>query len=70
MARFVCTVLMGRKFLPGISHKLNDLCDYYGISLNHHQADSDSHACAEILLHYFEDGADIKGSIRTCSFNK
>ena len=69
-ARYVCTVLMGRQLLPGISHKLNDLCDYYGICLNHHQADSDSHACAEILLRYFQDGGDIKGAIRTCSFNK
>ena len=69
-ARYVCTVLMGRKLLPGISHKLNDLCCYYGIDLNHHQADSDSHACAEILLRYFQDGGDISGAIRTCSFNK
>lgn len=69
-ARYVCTVLMGRQLLPGISHKLNDLCCYYGIDLNHHQADSDSHACAEILLRYFQDGGDIKGAIRTCSFNK
>ena len=69
-ARYVCTVLMGRQLLPGISHKLNDLCNYYGIDLNHHQADSDSHACAEILLRYFQDGVDIKGSIRTCSFKK
>ncbi|SDZ76961.1 DNA polymerase-3 subunit epsilon [Pseudobutyrivibrio sp. ACV-2] len=67
-ARYVCTVLMGRQLLPGISHKLNDLCDYYGIELNHHQADSDSHACAEILLRYFQDGGYIKGAIRTCSF--
>ena len=69
-ARYVCTVLIGRQLLPGISHKLNDLCNYYGIDLNHHQADSDSHACAEILLRYFQDGGDIKGAIRTCSFRK
>ena len=69
-ARYVCTVLMGRQLLPNISHKLNDLCCYYGIALDHHQADSDSHACAEILLRYFQDGGDIKGAIRTCSFKK
>ena len=61
----VCTVVMGRSLLPGISHKLNDLCDYYGICLNHHRADSDSRACAEILLRYIESGADLDNYIRT-----
>lgn len=61
----VCTVIMGRRLLPGISHKLNDLCDYYGICLNHHQADSDSRACAEILLRYIESGANPEQFIRT-----
>ncbi len=53
----LCTVVMGRRLLPGISHKLNDMCSYYGICLNHHQADSDARACAEILLRYIESGA-------------
>ena len=61
----ICTVVMGRSLLPGISHKLNDLCDYYGICLNHHRADSDSRACAEILLRYIEGGADPDNFIRT-----
>ncbi len=64
-AKGICTVTMGRSLLPGISHKLNDMCDYYGICLNHHQADSDSHACAEILLRYIESGADPGKYIRT-----
>ncbi len=61
----LCTVVMGRSLLPGISHKLNDMCDYYGICLNHHRADSDSHACAEILLRYLEAGAEAEKYIRT-----
>lgn len=61
----LCTVVMGRKLLPGISHRLNDMCDYYGICLNHHHADSDSRACAEILLRYMESGADPEKFIRT-----
>ena len=61
----LCTVVMGRSLLPGISHKLNDLCEYYGIALNHHRADSDSHACAEILLRYLENGARPERYIRT-----
>lgn len=57
-APYLCTVQMGRRILPKMSHKLNDLCDYYGIALQHHKADSDSGACAEILLRYIEGGAD------------
>ena len=68
--RYACTVQMGRRLLPGMSHKLNDLCAFYGICLDHHQADSDSRACAEILLRYLESGADIRQFIRTCSLNK
>ena len=69
-ARYVCTVQMGRCLLPGMGHKLDQLCFYYGIELDHHQAASDSRACAEILLRYLEAGADIKKHIRTYSFMK
>jgi DNA polymerase-3 subunit epsilon len=62
---YCCTVQMGRKVLPGISHKLNVLCEHYGIALDHHKADSDSRACAEILLRYFESGAQEREHIRT-----
>ena len=68
--RYVCTVQMGKRVLPGMSHKLDVLCDYYGIELDHHQAASDSRACAKILLRYLEDGADIRNHIRTYSFSK
>ena len=65
--RYLCTVQMGRRLLPGMSHRLNALCDYYGIGLDHHQAASDSQACAEILLRYLEGGADMRQHIRTYS---
>ena len=61
--KYCCTVQIGRRIVPGISHGLNVLCDYYGIGLDHHKADSDSHACAEILLRYFESGADERSFI-------
>ena len=67
-AKYCCTVQMGRRLLPGISHKLNVLCDHYGIDLRHHQAASDSHACAEILLRYFQAGAQERDFIRTWRF--
>ena len=64
-ARGICTVVMGRSLLPGISHRLNNMCDYYGICLDHHHADSDSRACAEILLRYISSGALPEKYIRT-----
>ena len=68
--RYTCTVQFGRRMQPGMSHKLNDVCDHYGICLNHHQANSDSRACAEILLRYLQSSADVRQYIRTCSLNK
>lgn len=67
--RGLCTVLMGRRLLPGISHQLNDMCDYYGIDLSHHRADSDSRACAQILIRYLESGAEPGRFIRTYTLN-
>ena len=64
-ADYCCTVQMGRRLLPDISHKLNCMCDYYDIELDHHKADSDSRAAAEILLHYMESGADIDRFVKT-----
>lgn len=69
-ARYLCTVQIGRRILPKMSHKLNVMCEHYGIALDHHQAASDSRACAEILLRYIESGADVSQYIRTYSFKK
>ena len=65
MVKYCCTVQIGRKAVPGISHKLNDLCEYFGIELDHHKADSDGHACALILLRYFVLGVLERDIIRT-----
>ena len=62
---YCCTARMGRVLLPDMRHRLNDLCECYGIALDHHKADSDSHACAEILLQYFLSGAGERKFIRT-----
>ncbi len=67
--KYLCTVQAGRRLLPGMSHKLNVICEHYGIALEHHQADSDSRACAAILLHYMQSGADVNSFIRTYSLN-
>ena len=63
-ASYCCTVQMGKRILPGMSHKLNTLCDYYGISLDHHKADSDSRAAAKILIRYMETGAEITDYVK------
>lgn len=68
--RYICTVQVGRRELPGVSHKLDSLCEYYGIELDHHHAASDSRACAEILLRYEKAGAELRNYIRTYSLNK
>lgn len=67
-ARYICTVQMGRKLLPGMRHNLDVMCRFFGIPLDHHQAESDSRACAELLLKYMEKGADARRFIRTFSF--
>ena len=68
--RYLCTVQMGRRLLPGMRHNLDIMCDHYHIALDHHHADSDSRACAEILLHYFEQGAEPRQYIRTYHLQK
>ena len=67
---YLCTVQMGRRLLPKMSHKLNVMCEYYGIELRHHHAASDSRACAEILLRYISGGADIGSFIRAYRFDR
>lgn len=60
-ANYACTCAMGRKLLPHLpNHKLNTLSDYLGLALDHHNAASDSAACAQIFLHYLSLGADIE----------
>ena len=57
---YVCTVQMGRRCCPRLpNHKLDTMCAALNIPLNHHQADSDSRACAELLLHYLNAGFSL-----------
>ena len=66
--QYLCTVQIGRKYLPNMSHKLNVMSEYFGIDLNHHQADSDSNACAQILLNYMKSGINVLSHIKTFNF--
>ncbi|MBR5528057.1 MAG: 3'-5' exonuclease [Clostridia bacterium] len=54
---YVCTCRMARKCFPQLqNHKLDTLCGYLGIDLSHHNAASDSRACAELFLHMTNAG--------------
>lgn len=47
----VCTVKMARMKLPFLhNHKLNTVCEHFGIELDHHEALSDARGCAKIAL--------------------
>lgn len=62
---YACTCQIGRRCLPCMeNYKLDTLCDALSIPLDHHNAGSDSTACAKLLLHYLDGGADIKRFIR------
>jgi len=47
---FVCTVQLARRQWDIRPTKLPDVCNYLGIDLRHHQADSDAEACARIVM--------------------
>ena len=64
-ALYACTARIGRAVLPNMGHRLNDLCRYYNIGLDHHKADSDSRACAEILIRYMQADVRISEYVRS-----
>lgn len=62
---YACTCAMGRVCYPDLeNHKLNTLCEYLGLDLTHHNAGSDSRACAELLLDYIYHGIKIDRFLR------
>lgn len=65
-ARYACTCQMGRACLPDApDHKLNTLCQRLDIPLDHHNAASDSRACAQLLLYYLDQGLEVGRYLRT-----
>lgn len=64
-SRYVCTVRFSRNALPGMpNYKLNTLCRELNISLDHHNAGSDAHAAAEVLIRCLAEG-EVTACIRT-----
>ena len=63
--QYACTCQMSRQLIPqSPNHKLNTLCDYFGLELNHHHAGSDSRACGEVYFRCLQTGADVSGFAR------
>jgi DNA polymerase-3 subunit epsilon len=58
--QWCCTVQIGRQTWPKPAvvnnHKLNTLCQYFGIDLNHHEALSDTNAVVELIIQAQRDG--------------
>jgi DNA polymerase-3 subunit epsilon len=47
---FICTYRKSEKMLKLKRFRLNDVSDYFGIELDHHNALSDTIACAKIMI--------------------
>ncbi len=62
---YCCTVQMGRRCYPELTnHRLDTLCIYRDIPLDHHKAGSDSRACAELFLDYRAHGLETNRFLR------
>jgi DNA polymerase III subunit epsilon len=53
---WVCTVQLARHMWDIRPTKLPDVCRYLAIGLDHHRAESDARACAEIVIAAEQDG--------------
>ena len=57
--RFVCTVKLAREVWKIYPTKLPNVCDRLKIELKHHEALSDAHACAQIVIAAQKQGVRI-----------
>ncbi|MBO5554276.1 MAG: 3'-5' exonuclease [Solobacterium sp.] len=49
--RYFDTVALSRRMFPALEHhRLNDMCSYLNIELNHHNAASDAYGCLMIVV--------------------
>lgn len=68
--RYFDTVELSRKVFPHLRHhRLNDMCDYLGIELNHHNALSDSYGCLMIVADVMNLTGiyDIEEMLKACN---
>lgn len=68
---YIDTVTLSRNFLPELpNHRLNTVCGYLDIGLDHHNAGSDCHATAEMLAYFMYQGYDVDRYYTTYDPNK
>lgn len=53
---FLCTMQISRSFWGFENYALDDVCEYFRIPLNHHDALSDALACAKIMIKTLKRG--------------
>ena len=54
---YVCTCRMGRRLVPQLpNHRLDTMAAWLGLPLDHHNALSDTRACAGLLQYYLRQG--------------
>lgn len=64
--KYLCTLELSQNVFPNLEkYRLNNVCDYLGIPLDHHQASSDSLACANILQHIISIGTQVNNYIQS-----
>ena len=61
--RFACSLSIARRAWNLDSYALPSVCDHLGIPLRHHDALSDTLACARIILHAADRGVEIHDGI-------
>ena len=50
-AHYFCSCVLSRKALPQlVNHRLSTVCAHFNVPLQHHDADSDAHGAAQIVL--------------------
>ena len=57
--RFICTVKLARSTWSIYPTKLSNVCQHLNINLHHHEALSDAHACAQIVIAAQKKGVTI-----------
>lgn len=69
--RYIDTLEIAQEEFPNLAHySLDSLCAALGIPLNHHQADSDSRACALLLMHFLNQGVKVAPYLHTFDQSK
>jgi len=62
--KYLCTMKLARCLWGLYPTRLSDVCRYFGISLKHHDAESDAVACAKIVFEALENEISANAFLR------